>query len=150
MKFNSSKTTLKLTIFLSYQLDLCQIPSCLGLIWSILFWSTRKCIFHIMLTSLKSLSVLWATSHLSEKERQIYVRNCIEKENAYLECTWRTFSWFIAFPEYLHGPEITCAEQSRHFSKSVGFYLEQEDRKINRSYSSVVIHVRIKLHSSKL
>lgn len=103
-----------------------------------------------MLTSLRSLSVLWATSHLPEKERQIYVRNCIEKENAYLECTQRTFSWFIAFPECLHSPEIACAEQSRHFSKSVGFDLEQEDGKINMPYSSVVIHVRIKLHSSKL
>lgn len=88
--------------------------------------------------------------HFPEKERQIYVRNCIEKENAYLEHTQRTFSWFIAIPEYFHSPEIASAEQSRHFSKSVGFYLEQEDGKINRPYSSVVIHFRIKLHSSKL
>lgn len=88
--------------------------------------------------------------HLPEKERLIYIRNFIEKKKS----TWnalRGFSHcFIAIPDCLHVPEITWAQQGRHFSKFVGHYLENDDGKINRLYSAVVIHVRKGLYSGKL
>lgn len=51
-------------------------------------------------------------------------------------------SCFIAIPGYLHVTEITRAKQGRHFSKFLGGNLEKLDGKINRLYSSAVIHVR--------
>lgn len=53
-------------------------------------------------------------------------------------------SCFIAMPEYLHVSEITWTKQGRHFSKFVGGHLEKDDGKINRLYSTVVIHVRVR------
>lgn len=53
-------------------------------------------------------------------------------------------SCFIAIPGYLHVTEITWAKEGRHFSKFVGGYLEKDDGKINRLYSAVVIHVRVR------
>lgn len=59
-------------------------------------------------------------------------------------------SCFITLPECWHVPEISCAEQSRHFPKSVGCYLEKDGGNINRPSYCVVIHARIELHSIKL
>lgn len=53
-------------------------------------------------------------------------------------------SCFIEIPRYFHVTEITWTKQGRHFSKFVGHYLEKDDGKINRLYSAVVIHVRVR------
>lgn len=53
-------------------------------------------------------------------------------------------SCFIEIPQYFYVTEITWAKQGRHISKFVRDYLEKDDGKINRLYSAVVIHVRVR------